>query len=81
MSTSFDYEFVFPDGVFSQTVYDACTIEDVVGGRQAVIQDTVSQIQNIFNNMSALNLHQFSTFAHYENNTYKVTVANPEWGQ
>lgn len=81
MSTTFDYEFVFPTGSFDQAVYDACTIQDVLGGRQQVIQDTVAQIQNIFNNMSSLNLHQFSTFAEYENKNYKVTVANPSWGQ
>jgi hypothetical protein len=81
MSTTFDYEFVFSTGVFDQVVYDACTIQDTLGGRQQVIQDTVAQIQNIFNNMSSLNLHQFSTFAAYENKNYKVTVANPSWGQ
>lgn len=81
MSTTFDYEFIFPAGSFDQAVYDACPIEDALGGRKQVIQDTVTQIQNIFNNMISLNLHQFSTFASYENMNYKVTVANPSWGQ
>ena len=51
-----DYEFVFPSGSFDQTVYDACVIPDLVGDRAQVIQDTVVQIQGIFNN-SVLNLH------------------------
>lgn len=81
MSTSFDYEFIFPDGVFNQTVYDVCTIEDTVGGRNVVIQDTVTKIQNIFHTMNALKVRKFSTFANYENVTYKVTVDNSSWGQ
>lgn len=81
MSTTFDYEFVFSTGSFDQVVYDACTIPDIGGGRQQLIQDKVTQIQNIFNNMVSLNLHQFSTFATYEDKNYKVTVANPNWGQ
>lgn len=80
MSEVFEYEFVFPSGSFSQDVYNACPIPDNVGDRQQVIEDTVSQVQNIFNNMSALNLHKFSTFAQHDNKNYKVTVTNPSWG-
>lgn len=74
-----DYEFVFPSGSFDQTVYDACVIPDLVGDRPQVIQDTVVQIQGIFNN-SVLNLHKFSTFVEHGTNNYKVTVTNPAWG-
>lgn len=77
--SSFDYEFVFPSGSFSEVEYNKCTIPDPSGGRQQVIQDTVAQIQNIFNNMSALNLNQFSTFAEYDEKRYKVTVSNPAY--
>ncbi len=78
MSSS-DYEFIFPSGSFDQTVYNACTIPDLVGDRQQVIQDTVAQIQSVFNN-SVLNLHIFSTFVEHGTNNYKVTVTNPAWG-
>ena len=77
--SSFDYEFVFPSGSFDQTVYNECTIPDLVGDRQQVIESTVSQIQNIFNN-TVLNLHNFSTFVEHGTNNYKVSVTNPAWG-
>lgn len=77
--SSFDYEFVFSSGVFDQVEYDKCAIPDNVGDRQQVIESTVVQIQNIFNN-SVLNLHKFSTFVEHGTKNYKVTVTNPAWG-
>jgi hypothetical protein len=77
MSLSFDYEFSFPSGSFNQTIYNACTIQDKLGGRQAIIEGKVVEVQNIFNN-NVLNLHRFSTFVEYDNKNYKVTVINPE---
>jgi hypothetical protein len=78
MATTFDYEFVFPSGSFDQTVYDACTIPDTLG-RQALVETTISEIQNLFNN-TVLNLHRFSTFVEHDTKTYKITVTNPAWG-
>ena len=79
MATTFDYEFEFTSGAFEQATYDACTIPDTLGGRQGVIESTVTQVQSIFNN-NVLNLHKFSTFVEYDNKHYKVTVTNPAWG-
>jgi hypothetical protein len=79
MSLSFDYEFIFTSGSFDQTVYSTCTIPDTLGGRKVVIERTVREVQNIFNN-NVLNLHKFSTFVEHGNKNYKVTVTNPVWG-
>lgn len=79
MATNFDYEFDFSSGSFDQAVYDACTIPDTLGGRQAIIEGIVAEIQSLFNN-TVLNLHKFSTFVEHDTKTYKVTVTNPAWG-
>jgi len=76
--SSFNYEFIFTSGSFDQRVYNACTVPDTLGGRQAVIESTIAEVQNVFNN-NVLNLHKFSTFAEYGNKNYKVTVTNPAW--
>jgi hypothetical protein len=76
--SSVDYEFVFASGVFTQTEYDACPVADVVGDRQQVIEGTVAQIQNLFNN-TVLNLHKFSTYVEHGTKNYKVTVTNPDY--
>jgi hypothetical protein len=79
MATTVDYEFIFPSGSFNQTVYDECTIPDTLGGRQPLIESTVTEIQGLFNN-TVLNLHRFSTFIEHGGKNYKVTVTNPAWG-
>jgi hypothetical protein len=76
MSLQFDYEFIFSSGAFEQAVYDACNIPDILGGRQAAIEDTVREVQKIFDN-KFLNLNKFSTFIEYGNKNYRVTVSNP----
>jgi len=76
--SSFNYEFIFTSGSFDQRVYNACTVPDTLGGRQAVIESTIAEVQNVFNN-NILNLHKFSTFVEYGNKSYKVTVTNPEY--
>lgn len=78
MATTFDYEFIFPSGSFDQTVYNACTIPDTLGGRQALIEATVLEINGLFNS-PVLNIHQFSTFVDYGGKTYKVTSTDPNW--
>lgn len=81
MSNTFDYEFIFPTGVFEQSEYDKCPITDEVGGRQQVIEGVVAEVQNILNNMAALNLNVFSTYTQHNNVNYKVTVHNPNYKQ
>lgn len=77
MSLPTDYEFIFPSGSFDQAVYNACTVPDTLGGRQGVIEDTVAQVQKIFDN-KFLNLNKFSTFVEYGGKNYQVTVSNPQ---
>ena len=48
-STNFDYEFIFHNGVFEQTIYNQCTIPDTLGNRQAAIEGLVSTIQGYCN--------------------------------
>ena len=74
-STNFDYEFIFHNGVFEQTIYNQCTIPDTLGNRQAAIEGLVSTIQALFNN-KFLNLHIFSSFVDNNNKRYKVTVTD-----
>ena len=79
MSNTFDCEFNFTDGNFNQAIYDACAIQDTIGDRQAFVENKVLEIKNIFNNMTSLNLHQFSTYMEHDNKNYKITVTNPNW--
>lgn len=68
------YEFSFTDS-FSQTIYDQCAIAVTDNaGRQAAIQDTCLQIQNVVKNMKGL--HIFSSFCDWESQKYKVTIKN-----
>lgn len=71
----FDYEFKFLSGVFEETVYNECMIVDILGKRRSVIEMTVNNIQDIFNN-NVLNLHKISTFVSYDNIYYKVSVTS-----
>jgi len=71
----FDYEFIFNKDTFDVNVYNACTIPDVTGGRQNVIEQQLNVMSHILSN-SLPNLKVFSSFIDYNDYKYKITVNN-----
>jgi hypothetical protein len=73
-SLNFDYEFNFTNGIFEQSIYDNCNIQDPIGDRQQIIENKVLEIIAIFNNLP--NLNKFSTFVNHDSTRYKITLNN-----
>lgn len=71
---SFVYEFNFSNGLFEQNIYDNCNIVDTIGDRQTYVENKVSEMLNIFQNVPGLNI--FSTFLTHNDTKYKITLNN-----
>ena len=63
--SDFDYEFIFNKDSFDVNVYNACTIPDVTGGRQSVIEQQFHVMSGILNS-TLPNLKVFSSFVDYK---------------
>lgn len=70
----FDYEFIFPLGVFDQNIYNQCTLPDVNNSRLQGVKDIIIEIKRIFTEIPGL--HIFSTFLQQETYRYKITLNN-----
>jgi hypothetical protein len=70
-----DYEFIFNKNSFDMNVYNACTIPDVSGGRQSIIEEQLQVMSSILTH-TLPNLKVFSSFIDYNDYKYKITVNN-----
>lgn len=76
MSLDYDYEFIFPNSIFQQNIYNLCTITlstELNTERQLLIENKVYEIQTVFNNIPGIRI--FSTFLETGDKKYKITVS------
>ena len=73
MSLNADYEFVFPNAVFDENVYNQCTIQaQNEAERRRLVEEKVNECTQLLANLPFLK--NFSTFLTIEEKIYKLTL-------
>jgi len=73
MSLNADYEFVFPNAVFDENVYNQCTIQaQNEAERRRLVEEKVNECTQLLVNLP--HLKNFSTFLTIEEKIYKLTL-------